>query len=85
MREGRRRPDGRGAPRVGGGEEARAPVAEKKKTAADAFREIGRWEGETRAELDALVATGRQRLNRQAPDLKYVPDAHAVAPDDAVR
>lgn len=45
-----------------------APVAPKKKTAADVFREIGRWEGETGAELDALFK--RQPGNRQVPDLK---------------
>lgn len=43
-------------------------VAAKKKTAADVFREIGRWQGETGAELDALFV--RQRSNRQVPDLK---------------
>jgi len=52
------------------GDEARAPVSEKKKTAADVFREIGRWEGETGEELDALFANIRQRSNRQVPDLK---------------
>jgi hypothetical protein len=45
-----------------------APVAPKKKTAADVFREIGRWEGESGAELDALFT--RQRGNRQVSDLK---------------
>jgi len=45
-----------------------APVAAKKKTAADVFREVGRWEGETGAELDALFV--RERSNRQVPDLK---------------
>jgi hypothetical protein len=45
-----------------------APVAPKKKTAADVFREIGRWEGETGAELDALFK--QQPGNRQVPDLK---------------
>jgi hypothetical protein len=47
---------------------ASPPVAEKKKTAADVFREIGRWEGESGAELDALFK--RQPGNRQVPDLK---------------
>jgi hypothetical protein len=45
-----------------------APVGAKKKTAADVFREIGRWEGESGAELDALFK--RQPGNRQVPDLK---------------
>ncbi len=45
-----------------------APMAATKKTAADLFREIGRWEGESGAELDALFT--RQRGNRQVPDLK---------------
>lgn len=45
-----------------------APVAAKKKTAADLFREIGRWEGESGAELDALFT--RQQGNRHVPDLK---------------
>ena len=40
------------------------------KSAADVFREIGRWEGETGKELDALFANIRQRSNRQVPDLK---------------
>jgi hypothetical protein len=48
------------------GEEARAPVAEKK-TAADLLREIGRWEGETGSELDALFT--RQPGNRPVPDM----------------
>jgi hypothetical protein len=48
-------------------EPANASVAAKK-TAADVFREIGRWEGETGAELDALFV--RQCSNRQVPDLK---------------
>ena len=41
-----------------------------RKSAADAFREVGRWEGETGAELDALFADVRQRSLR--PALKYV-------------
>jgi hypothetical protein len=48
------------------GEEARAPVAEKK-TVADVFREIGRWEGETGSDLDALFT--RQQGNRPVPDM----------------
>jgi hypothetical protein len=43
------------------------PTGAAKRSAADVFREIGRWEGETGAELDALFA--RQRSNRQVPDL----------------
>lgn len=38
-----------------------------KRSAADAFRELGRWEGETGDELDALF--GRQRSNRRVPEL----------------
>ncbi len=44
--------------------EAPAPA---KKTLGDLLREIGRWEGESGAELDALFT--RQRGNRQVPDL----------------
>jgi hypothetical protein len=40
-----------------------------KKSAADAFREIGRWEGETGADLDALFADVRQRSNRAVSGL----------------
>jgi len=40
-----------------------------KRSAADAFRELGRWEGETGPELDALFADVRQRSNRHVPDL----------------
>jgi hypothetical protein len=43
------------------------PAEARKRSAADVFREIGRWEGETGAELDALFS--RQRSNRQVPDL----------------
>ncbi len=43
------------------------PAEAGKRSAADIFREIGRWEGETGAELDALFS--RQRSNRQVPDL----------------
>jgi hypothetical protein len=46
-----------------------APTAVARRSAADAFREIGRWEGETGAELDTLFADVRQRSNRQVPDL----------------
>ena len=38
------------------------------KTMGDLLREVGRWEGERGAELDALFT--RQRGNRQVPDLK---------------
>ena len=40
-----------------------------KRSAADAFRELGRWEGETGADFGALFADVRQRSNRQVPDL----------------
>ena len=45
------------------------PTAVPKRSAADTFREPGRWEGETGAELDALFADVRQRSNREVPDL----------------
>jgi len=38
-----------------------------KKTVGDLLREIGRWEGETGTDLDALFV--RQRSNRRVPDL----------------
>jgi len=38
-----------------------------KKTLGDLLREVGRWEGESGAELDALFT--RQPGNRQVPDL----------------
>jgi hypothetical protein len=47
------------------------PAAVPRRSAADAFRELGRWEGETDAELDALFADVRQRSNRQVPDLSW--------------
>ena len=40
-----------------------------KRSAADAFRELGRWEGETGADFGALFADVRQRSNRQVPEL----------------
>lgn len=40
------------------------PAAGPRRSAADAFRELGRREGETGAELDALFAGVRQRSNR---------------------
>jgi hypothetical protein len=43
------------------------PPASAKKTRGDLLSEIGRWEGESGAELDALFT--RQRGNRQVPDL----------------
>jgi hypothetical protein len=46
-----------------------APVAAPKRSAADVFREIGRWEGETGEELDALFADVRTRSNRPVPGL----------------
>jgi len=42
--------------------------APAKKTMGDLLREVGRWEGESGAELDALFT--RQRGNRQVPELK---------------
>ncbi|HKY35552.1 MAG TPA: hypothetical protein VJN18_06430 [Polyangiaceae bacterium] len=38
-----------------------------KRTIGDLLREVGRWEGESGDELDALLA--RQRGNRNVPDL----------------
>lgn len=43
------------------------PAEARQRSAADVFRELGRWEGETGAELDALFS--RQRSNRRVPDL----------------
>ncbi|MDP9002573.1 MAG: hypothetical protein M3O46_20990 [Myxococcota bacterium] len=43
------------------------PAAER--SAADALREIGPWEGETYEELVALFAGVRQRISRPVPDL----------------
>lgn len=42
-------------------------AARVKRTIGDLLREVGRWEGETGADLDALFV--RQRSNRQVPDL----------------
>jgi hypothetical protein len=42
-------------------------VPTPKKTLGDLLREVGRWEGESGAELDALFT--RQPGNRQVPDL----------------
>jgi len=41
------------------------PAATPKRSAADAFRELGRWEGETDADCDALFGDVRQRSNHQ--------------------
>jgi hypothetical protein len=41
------------------------PTAVPQRSAADVFRELGRWEGETGAELDALFADVRQPLEPQ--------------------
>jgi hypothetical protein len=41
-----------------------------RKSAADAFREVGCWEGETGAELDALFADVRQRSSRPVGGLR---------------
>ena len=43
------------------------PGPQPKRSAADVFRELGRWEGETGDDLDALFA--RQPSNRRVPDL----------------
>jgi Arc/MetJ family transcription regulator len=45
------------------------PEQVAKKTVGGLLRELGRWEGETSAELDALFADVRQRSNRQVPEL----------------
>lgn len=47
-----------------------APGPALKRSAADVFREVGRWEGETSEELDALFADVRQRSNRPLPGLR---------------
>ena len=39
------------------------------RSAADAVREVGAWEGETYEELVALFAGVRQRISRLVPDL----------------
>jgi hypothetical protein len=46
-----------------------APGPALKRSAADVFREVGRWEGETGEELDALFADVRQCSNRPVPGL----------------
>jgi len=45
------------------------PTTATKRSAADAFRELGRWEGETGEDFDALFADVRQRSNREVPEL----------------
>jgi hypothetical protein len=50
-------------------ERAVEPAVAPERSAADVFRELGRWEGETGVELDALFAHVRQRSSRQVPDL----------------
>jgi hypothetical protein len=51
--------------------EVRAVTAKSgpEKTVGELLDEIGRWEGETGEELDALFANIRQRSNRRVPDL----------------
>jgi hypothetical protein len=46
-----------------------SPVPALKRSAADVFREVGPWEGETAEELDAIFADVRQRSNRPVPGL----------------
>lgn len=46
-----------------------AGVEAPRKSVADVLREIGRWEGETGEELDALFSDVRQRSNRPVADL----------------
>jgi hypothetical protein len=43
------------------------PAVER--SAADALREVGAWEGETYEELVTLFAGVRQRVSRPVPDL----------------
>jgi hypothetical protein len=45
-----------------------APGPILKRSAANVFREVGRWEGETGEELDALFDDVRQQANRPVPD-----------------
>lgn len=49
--------------------EVRAVTGAPQKTIGELLDEIGRWEGETGAELDGLFANVRQRSNRHVPDL----------------
>jgi hypothetical protein len=46
-----------------------AGVEASRKSVADVLGEIGRWEGETGEELDALFSDVRQRSNRPVADL----------------
>jgi hypothetical protein len=45
------------------------PERATQNSAADAFREIGRWEGEAGETLDALFAERRQGSNRSVSEL----------------
>jgi Arc/MetJ family transcription regulator len=46
-----------------------AGVEAPSRSVADVLREVGRWEGETGEELDALFSDVRQRSNRPVADL----------------
>ena len=46
-----------------------APGPALRRSAADVVREVGRWEGETGEELEALFTDVRQRSNRPIPGL----------------
>lgn len=46
-----------------------SPGSAVKRSAADVFREVGRWEGEIGEELDELFADVRQRSNRPVSGL----------------
>lgn len=46
-----------------------AGVETPRRSVADVLREVGRWEGETDEELDALFSDVRQRSNRPVADL----------------
>ena len=46
------------------------PEAREQRTAADVFRDIGPWEGESTGEILALLSEARERSGqRQVPDL----------------
>ena len=46
------------------------PEDREKRTAADVFRDIGPWEGESTEEILALLSEARERSGqRQVPDL----------------
>ena len=55
-----------------------APVVAKKKTAADVFREIGRWEGETGGGAGRPVRAAALEPPGSRPEVKYVLDTNAV-------